>query len=188
MNHKFNNQLEKELLQAGASRTEAESLVALGGQLRALAPEKQPTVRYWEAGGAYLRRLLPSVVSGLACLLLGISLVIFAQASVPGQVLYGVKRASERAVTVIHPGYRENIMLRRAREVDALVTKNAPQQQVLASLTSYTAAAHDYLRHDSDNPDSQTPIRSYCKETLQLAAAKTSGAERTAITEVVALL
>lgn len=58
-------------------------------------------------------------------LLLGFTSVVSAQKSLPGDLLYPVKIASEKAYSTINPSFKSEILVRRSEEIRDLSNKNS---------------------------------------------------------------
>jgi len=171
MKRKSYRTLKTELLSAGASATEADELASLAGRLRTLraAPERQK---------AALRfGLLPASLVAMVTLLVGMAVVSFSQSSLPGNVLYPVKRVSENTAVAANPSYRATLMMRRADEVRQLVANGASSGRVSATLDLYQTEAAAYK---SEN----YPAFAFCRSNLQQAEKRANPAEKAQIAEV----
>ena len=167
--------LEKELLRAGAQPGEMAGLAAVASQLRALdRPILAPKSRRWG-------RLLPLTATALTALIVGASLVAYAQTSLPGSWAYPVKQLSEKTAVAIDPSYRATLMMRRSQEVRQLVSRHADQGQVMATLADYRSAAAAYKSHNY-------AAFEYCKSNLEQAAGIAPPSERAAINQTLATL
>lgn len=183
MNKRKLNMLSKELRQAGAGDAEATSLLLLAGQLRQLPAETSasglPLFRLPRFPG----RLAIAGLGGFFGLLIGASLVIFSQNSLPGGWLYPVKQLSEQAAVAVEPNYKATIMMHRAQEVQSLVARHETSQRVLATLVAYQQEAAAYKSSTSNYSAFE-----YCKTSLQQAAAHANAQERQAIQATLASL
>jgi hypothetical protein len=155
---KLNRQvtLRRELLGAGASAAEADELAGLAQSLSVLkaAPGRNRAPQRFG--------LLPVSAMAVAVLLVGMAVVTFAQASLPGGWLYPVKRVSENAAVAVDPDYRATLMMRRADEVRQLVADGAKPGTVSATLGTYRTEAAAYKTENY-------PAFVYCRSNLQQA-------------------
>jgi len=171
--------LRRELLGAGASAAEADELAGLAQRLSALGtvPERRPERR--KAAARF--GLLPAASVAVVALLVGMAVVAFAQASLPGSWLYPVKRVSENAVVAADPGYRATLMMRRADEVRQLVADDAKPGAVSATLGTYRAEAVAYKAENY-------PAFAYCRSNLQQAEKHAGAQEKQQIAAVLKTL
>jgi hypothetical protein len=128
-------------------------------------------------------RLTIAGLSGFFGLLIGASLVMFSQNSLPGGWLYPVKRLSEQTAVLAQPDYKATIMMHRAQEVQSLVARHEASQRVLATLTAYQQEANAYKARASNYSAFE-----YCKANLEQAAARANPQERRAIQATLASL
>jgi hypothetical protein len=163
-------QLQQELLSAGASAAEARELLPIASKLNSLKASK--------AAGRWLKILKSAtfVASGLA---LGISLIIVAQPALPTSWLYPLQAFSDSVAIRIHPQYRANVMMKRAQQVNQLVADHAGSKQVLATLADYTSEASAY----KSTPRANYAAFEYCKTNLQQAAKAAPASVRQAISD-----
>jgi hypothetical protein len=170
--------LRDELQTTGASGKEARELATLAGQFaslkdrRALLPDPTPNKSSWF-------RLAPVLTTAFVFLFIGMAVVTTAQASIPGNVLYPVKQLSENTAAAIVPSYHATLMMRRADEVKQLVAKHASSKQVLATLADYSTQASAYKTKDY-------AAYTYCKNSLEQAAANANAAEKPQIASTIA--
>jgi len=166
-------QLSKELRQVGANDEEIRELLPIAANLHLLKetdlPAFKPTV-WWQ----YLLKpalfIAPSVAAGMVA-------IILAQAALPTSPLYPIQRLSDNVVSGLQPSYKAEVMMKRAQQVNQLVTKNANSKIILATLVSYSENARSYKMQ------SRTSYAAfeYCKSNLQQAATKATPAVRNAI-------
>jgi hypothetical protein len=176
------SKLYRELRLVGASKEEAMALESVASDLGQLKPaygiEKHTDL---VGGRRYLPRLMPMGVMALLGIVIGIGVMAMSQASIPGSVLYPVKRTSEHAAVMVNPDYKENVMMRRAQEISALTAQQAPEKLVMDSLEDYKLAAKAY-----GTPEYDAAAFDYCRQYLQTAAGRTTGSEHEAITATIA--
>jgi hypothetical protein len=174
-----------ELVAAGAETTEANDLSRLAlalGHLETTEGKMPATTRpaikrRWQV------RLLPTMLTGLAGVALGMLLVMLAQTSLPGSTFYPIKRASERVAVSVQPSYRGTIMMRRAQEVQALVSQQAAPGLVMNALADYQADAQSYK-----TPSADYSLFEFCKSSLRQAEARATTPERQAIQQTLTTL
>lgn len=170
---KTNKDLEQELVQAGASAEEASVLTKLAAQLRHVyTPPPKFIVRRrtsWE------KLALAGGISAVTFLFAGGGVVAMAQASQPGSTLYPVERFSEKVAERLHPSFTNRVMMRRANEIDQLVSSNGSEDTVLDEVHEYNAA---FAKARLDQA-----TRDYCADHLSHAASLASGGEQAAIQE-----
>jgi hypothetical protein len=176
--------LEQELLEAGASQDEAQTLANIAQSLHQLKGTEPPP-----AGDIRLRLPLPRRRSRLAALIFGLGLVgslavglaiaSVAQTTYPSNFLYPVKRLTENLAVMIQPNYRGVLMMRRAVEVKQLVAVHAEPQLINATLASYKTQVADYKGGNYEDFE-------YCESTLRQAEKIATGTERTAIAQTIA--
>jgi hypothetical protein len=176
--------LEQELVLGGATASEARELAGLARQLpevRQLPLLQTPaglkhghrmvrhrrTMRRWSLmgvlGGAMAAAVLVTVITTAA-----------AQTAAPGEALYPVKRASEAVAVRVAPGFHDDMMMRRADEVNTLVERHKSNGLISATLASYNQAV-------TRDPAGSYAARDYCAGTLKAAAAKADPGTRSQI-------
>lgn len=162
----YAKQLHKELLSAGANETEIKELLPIASKLSLLKGRNAAITRDKVQNNRWLKMIKPIVyaTSGLA---LGIFLVIISQAASPTSFLYHVQKLSDNVAISIYPQYRANIMMKRAQQVNQLVSNRADSKQVLATLADYTKEASIY----KSVPHANYAAFEYCKTILEQAAA-----------------
>jgi len=180
MNSK-DNQLKKELLQAGAEPNEAESLEAIARALHGLK-DQEPTfprntqIPFKTIGDRRRGVLAASLTAtGLA---VGLIVGAIAQTTYPGATLYPVKELTENIAVAIQPGYRGTVMMHRAQEVKQLVAHRLSPNLVTTALENYKTEAASYKGGNYADFE-------YCENTLSQAEAMSSGAERLAIAQTI---
>lgn len=192
MKNNHDKELRSELRLAGASEDDVASLIKLSGNLRMLDTVSQSQIsepsQWHTVSRSFIKRLAPAMVAGVACLMIGIYSIVAAQVSQPGQSLYAVKKVSEKGAVIIDPQFKVNVMIRRVREVDYLVSNKAPSPVILGVLEQYNVATADYKIQASEGMARSTPLFKYCEQTLINAEAKATGPEREAISRVLAIM
>lgn len=128
--------LRKELIQAGAKPEEVPGLVHLAGRLSSL---KEPIEK-----PAYLRTLLKPISLAATAMVLGMFLIVLSQSVQPSSWLYPVQEVSDNISVDIKPAYRENVMMKRAGQVNQLVASHASAKQILSTLNQYSTLAKAY--------------------------------------------
>lgn len=183
--------LEQELILGGARADEARALAGLARRLpamRQLPLVQTPPSLQWGRRAAGRRRLIRRS-SRLAVLMGAVAtgvvaasiVVVMAQMTVPGDALYAVKRASEAVGVRLSPGFHDEVMMRRADEVNQLVTRRANPQIITATLSSYDQTV-------GRNPAGSYAARDYCASMLKAAAAQANPATREQIMHSLSLL
>jgi len=167
MTNYSHTQLRRELRSAGASAAESDELLTVASRLQALKTA-QPAGHIVRSRWA---RLAPLAATAVVFLVLGMGTVSYAQSSLPGTLLYPVKRISENAAVAMDPSYRATLMMRRAEEVNQLVAAHANTHTVQATLADYKVEASAYKTKDY-------AALSYCKSALQQASAKATPHEQ----------
>lgn len=173
--HKL-NKLSKELRQAGADPSELPALLSLVQQLKQLPADNPSAGLPVTTLPRFPNRLVVASFSGFIGLLLGATVIMFSQTSLPGGWLYPLKRLSEQTAALIHPDYKVTAMMRRAQEVQALVARHESSQRVLTTLTAYQQAAAVYK-----STSTTYSAFEYCRAELQQAESQASPQERQAI-------
>ena len=87
---------------------------------------------------AWPRLFAPAVAFVWILLVLGAGSVVFAQKSLPGDVLYPVKRLSENVAISLNPALEQEIVVRRSQEVKDLVEKKEDPQLVKNTLEDFS--------------------------------------------------
>jgi hypothetical protein len=185
MNLKDTKQLTAELLDSGASPEEAAEFVRLGGELHQLARTKvahQSTAQKL----AMARQIVATsekpnkwspwlMVAGFSAALIGGILVTsVARSSNPGDLAYGLKRASEQVAVTVQPSFRDQMMMRRSEEVRHLVETHADSKLVATTIDAYIS---DVAQISSSSYDAVE----YCTRVLQEARAKAGSADARSI-------
>lgn len=166
--------LQQELRAAGASAHEARELSGLALQLKGLEGGQVAAGRKnWKL--TWMRHL-PVAAALLLCVLVGMATVTFSQASLPGSMLYPVKRLSENSLASVHPGFKGTMMMRRAQEVKTLVASHASDDTILATLS-------DYQREAAAYKTSNYAVFEYCKDSLTAAVPGATPAVQRAIND-----
>lgn len=175
--------LQDELCLAGASAHQAAELATLAGQLKSLKTAPQATTK------TLFEPLVPParsrfklyVLPAFSFLMIVAVLLTFAQSSLPGSLLYPVKRASENTVAFVDPGFKATMMMRRAQEINDLVATHAPAAVVVATLEDYRSDVQLYRVSD-------TSVLKYCTSKLQAAAAIAPDYEKRVILKTLVLI
>ena len=159
--------LKKELIETGASETEAAGLARIAAKLPMLRLSKN-------------RRPLIVLRYATAIVLIIALVVGLSQNSIPGEATYSIKRLSEQTIATFYPTYEKVIMVRRAQEIRSLVRKHASNYLVATTLTSYNAAASQVY-------DSSANYATFdaCKTTLNQALQSASGIQRQEIARTI---
>jgi len=161
------SQLRKELHQAGANAAEVDELLPIASQLSRLSPQQ---ARSAKSSTFHLVRLLRPVVFTASGLALGMLLIIISQVASPTSILYPVQKISDGVAIDVHPQYRATVMMKRAQQVNQLVSEHASSKKVLATLADYTAEASAYR----SMPHANYSAFEFCKTNLEQAAASAS--------------
>lgn len=171
MNERYN--LEEELRAGGAGVTEARELADLAGRLPEL--RRLPLVatppgltvgrRFARRRLAWARsaRMLAFASTAAVTVLVTGGVIAAAQSAMPGTALYPVKLGTERVAVRLAPGMHDEIMMRRADEVNELVARHSRPAQVDAALASYEQAVEK-------DPSGSYAARDYCAGMLKTAA------------------
>jgi hypothetical protein len=170
--------LKNELRQVGATNSEVNELAELVSDIKQLKDSKDltqlPVMKFRRR--ATWRPLVPVGLASVSGIVLGMVLVIFSQATLPGSFLYPVQRLSDSMVVFVDPNYRGTVMMKRAQEVKQLVSNHANSSLVIATLNDYMSEASVYKSASSNYAAFE-----YCKNTLEQAANKATGSEHQAI-------
>jgi len=183
--------LEQELMLGGATAAEARELATLARRMpamRQLPVVQTPTNlrlgrrsarrRWWVRHTSHWALLAGVMSAGVTAVAV---VVVMAQMAIPGEALYSVKRASETVAVRLQPKFHDELMMRRADEVNQLVSRGSSPQTVSATLASYDqAVAHD--------PAGSYAARDYCAGMLKTAAAQADPATRAQIMQSLSLL
>lgn len=170
------HKLEMELLHVGASKAEVKALLPLAARLGELRVEDVPQVGMPTARSHKLRlfRTLAFTAAGIAACLI---LVASSQSVMPTSWLFPVQKLSDNVAMSIHPQYRATVMMKRAQQVNYLVSTHASTPQVLAVLKDYDHQAGAY----KTMPHANYAAFEFCKSNLQQAAKTAPAHERQAI-------
>ena len=169
-------QLGRELAAVGANSAELKKLLPIAARLGALKYNSQPYI-----GGrrklVWARVLIPAAYTSLG-LAAGMLLLIAAQVATPASWLFPVQRASDGIAMDMHPQYRAVVMMKRARQVNQLVSDHADTQQVLMTLADYTRVADVY----KSMPHANYAAFEYCELNLREASVSATPNVQRAIT------
>lgn len=176
--------LEQELREGGAGVAEARELAQLAARLPELRqlplvatpPGLKVGRRFARRRQAWARSRWALALAGTAAaaVLVTGGVIAAAQSAIPGEALYPVKLETERVAVRFAPGMHDEIMMRRADEVNELVVHNARPAQVDATLAAYERAVV------SDGSGSYA-ARDYCAGMLKTAAGQADPATRAKI-------
>jgi hypothetical protein len=176
--------LEQELILGGAGAAEARELARLARSLPELTQlpllQPPPTLQIGHRAvrrRLWLRRLpLAGMFTGAVALAAMAMAVVTAaaQPAMPGDALYGVKRASESVAVRLAPGFHDETMMRRADEVSTLVRQRNNPGLIRTTLASYDQAV-------AQDPAGSYAARDYCAGMLKSAAKQADPATRSRI-------
>src|SRR3972149_11824125 len=184
-----NDDLEKELKIRGLSQTEAEEL----GQVAKSIGQIGRVARSEEVKEQFLVKLLgtkkqelfvwprlfaPAVAFVLILVVLGAGSVAFAQKSLPGDVLYPVKRLSEIVAVSLNPALEQEIVVRRSQEVKDLVEKKEDSELVKNTLDDFSEDSQKAKNKGHANGNLEEGVRN-----LEDARERSSEDERRQIEE-----
>jgi hypothetical protein len=185
----YPRELQQELRDEGASPGEASQLEALAIQLQSLKSYRdyrdalevskksvpaQKSAQKSARKSAMRTRLAPIAIIIALLVGIGLSLAILSQSSLPGQILYPVKKLSENAIATFDPDYKGTMMTRRSQEVKDLVSRHAGQGLVLSTIYAYQNDARGYKTYNYE-------VLEKCKDNLTAARRDASPDERRAI-------
>lgn len=168
------SQLRKELHQAGANAAEVDELLPIASQLNKLSARQVDSAK---SNTYHLVRLLRPAAFTASGLVLGMLLVMVSQAASPTSILYPMQKFSDKVAIYVHPQYGATVMMKRAQQVNQLVSEHASSKQVLATLADYTIEANDY----ESTPRANYSAFEFCKTNLEQAASLASPQVKQAI-------
>lgn len=183
------NDLVKELKIRGLSQTEAEELDEVAKSIGQIG--RFP--RSEEVKNQFLVKLLgtrkkeslawphlfaPAVAFGLILVVLASGSVVLAQKSLPGDILYPVKRLSENVAVSLNPDFEQEIVVRRSQEVKDLVEKKENPELVKNALDDFSEDSQKAKNKGKTNGKLEEGVRN-----LQDAREKSSDDERKQIEE-----
>ncbi len=127
-NIEFIKQLTEELKLSGASKKEIRDFNPILNKLSGFSEIERPysTKRKFleEPEPIFWPRIIFAPAAAFILLILiGTASVFASQSSLPGEPLYSIKRLSENAVSSLKPEFRNEMLVRRSREVRELVEK-----------------------------------------------------------------
>ena len=166
MNLKNTLQLRRELGTVTPHREDIATLMELATDLRSLSGV---TAADGKATKPWRHRLRSQFALISLVTVLGMSIISLSQSSLPGDVLYAPKIASEQVAIYAHPEYRENVMMRRAQEVEFLASRHAPHTVVANTLKNYITAMEAYKKAETADPITGSPVLQYCLAKLRAA-------------------
>ena len=178
------NLLERELRAGGAGPDEARELARLAEKLPGLrqlplvaTPPGLAVGRRFarrRLGLQRSRRTLALAATAAAAVLVTGGLIAAAQSALPGTALYPVKRGTEQVAERFAPGMHDEVMMRRADEVNELVARHGRTAMIDATLASYEQAV-------VSDPNGSYAARDYCAGMLKSAAKQADPATRAKI-------
>src|SRR3989344_2334034 len=127
---------------------------------------------------AWPRLFAPAVAFVLILLVLGAGSVVFAQKSLPGDVLYPVKRLSENVAISLNPALEQEIVVRRSQEVKDLVEKKEDPELVKNTLEDFSEDSQKAKNKGHANGNLEEGVRN-----LEDARERSSEDERRQIDE-----
>lgn len=131
--------LERELLLAGASKEEIPSLSRIAESLHQSGRGSSPFGLIRASRPA--RMIIPAVSAGVFLFAAGFMTSGVARLSLPGEPLYPLKRLNERVILMAEPDMQTVVMMRRSDEVRRLVQEGADEEVILETLSAYK---HEY--------------------------------------------
>jgi hypothetical protein len=164
MNQRMKNQLIKELRDSGASPTEIRAFTALASELGSLRIRK-------------LSKTVMPFVLALSAVAACIVLVYSSQNVLPTSHLYPVQKFADAFVARVDPSYRKTVMMKRADQVQELVSDKAQPKLILAALADYSNEADAY----GTLSNAKYSAFRYCKSKLEQAALSAPSGVRQAI-------
>ena len=177
MKSTMNIVIRKELIDAGASRSEVNELALLASDIAKLKNDHSFVKPSHTRPRTTLRHkrfvfALSAVIASFLIVIVGIGLIT--QRSLPGNKLYSVKQRSEDAFSVVDPNFQKTIIMRRAQEVNELVAANASPNLILDTLDDYQSDVWTYNINDAT-------VLNYCRSKLRMAALNASPEVKAAI-------
>jgi hypothetical protein len=179
-----NRSLKQELMDEGASQTEASRLSELAQNLPKLRllPSPSPSLAFrkrqltrrlnWRRISVFVRYS----ATAMAAVLIGVVVTSGAQSALPGDPLYGLKLQSETLAAHFQPQMHDQIMMNRADEISQLVASHRNVRLIDATLNSYNLAVEL-------DPSGSYSARDYCASMLRSAAQHSDGATKAKIME-----
>lgn len=171
----ISGQLRKQLRQVGANSTEINELVPIASQLSKLSQRQAVTAQ--TPSFNWFTRLFKPLTLIASGLVLGILLIVVSEAASPASFLYPVQKFSDGVAVDIHPQYRATVMMKRAQQVDQLISQHASSKRVLATLADYTQQANAY----KVSTHTDYSAFEFCKDSLEQAAISASPTVKQAI-------
>jgi len=168
--------MRRELYTAGATTAEVDDLLLIADSLRLLRHSNSVVERKNRS-----RRGIKMIVVPAAYVLIGIMvstfIAVIAQVASPDSWLFPVQKASDNVAVMLHPQYREVIMMRRADQVRELAVNESSARAQLGALTSYMEVADEY----KNQPHADYAAFRYCESQLSQAAKTATPQVRQAI-------
>ena len=184
-----NDDLTKELKIRGLSQAQADELGEVAGSLRQIG--RVP--RSEEVKEQFLVKLLgtrkkelfvwprlfaPTIAFVLILLVLASGSVALAQKSLPGDVLYPIKRLSENIAVSLKPSLEQGIVVRRSQEVKDLVEQKEDPELVKNTLDDFSEDSQKAKSEGRANGNLEEGVRN-----LENARERSSDDERKQIDE-----
>jgi len=184
-----NDDLVKELKIRGLSQTEAEelgeaakSIGQIGRFTRSNEVKEQFLIKLLgtkeKQSFVWPRLFAPAIAFVLILAVLGTGSVVFAQKSLPGDVLYPVKRLSENVAVSLNPELEQEIVVRRSQEVKDLVEKKEDSELVKNTLDDFSEDSKEAKSKGHANGNLEEGVRN-----LEDARERSSEDERRQIEE-----
>src|SRR3990172_6061690 len=184
-----NDDLVKELKIRGLSQTEAEelgeaakSIGQIGRFTRSNEVKEQFLIKLLgtkeKQSFVWPRLFAPAIAFVLILAVLGTGSVVFAQKSLPGDVLYPVKRLSENVAVSLKPELEQEIIIRRSQEVKDLVEKKEDPELVKNTIDDFSEDSQKAKSKGHANGNLEEGVRN-----LEDARERSSEAERKQIDE-----
>lgn len=166
----------KEFKDAGATEGEAEEFAYLSKNLSNFYSFRRST----DVKDRFLRLLLKrktvnfsrmAFISAMFSFLLflGFSSTVFAQDSLPGEILYPLKRFSESLTAKVNPSFKSVILQRRSEEVNKLTSQNQSEH--------IDEAINDYEEELNENEKISKEAIDESKKNLEEAGKKVNDSE-----------
>src|SRR3989344_2268940 len=184
-----NDDLVKELKIRGLSQTEAEelgeaakSIGQIGRFTRSNEVKEQFLIKLLgtkeKQSFVWPRLFAPAIAFVLILAVLGTGSVVFAQKSLPGDVLYPLKRLSENVAVSLNPALEQEIVVRRSQEVKDLVEQKEDPELVKDTLDDFSKDSQKAKSEGNANGNIEEGVRN-----LEDARERSSDDERRQIEE-----
>lgn len=157
----FKEDLKKELIEAGAKDTEVEELISAGDRLLKLSAFKtsedfrqkvlrRVTKEPFNKEKSSLPKWAIVPLITVVILFLGLTTVVSAQKSQPGETLYPLKLVSEDVFRKVDPDFKDEIIVRRSEEVKKLAEEKKDSKLLKKTLKEYKK---EILRDEKSNKE-----------------------------------